>query len=194
MCYLWGLIFYYKYKWSTLFVECFDIWSTSNCIFFKDAKSDAYLSFTLHWKAVSLWNTVSRARKTFVMQVCGILMNNLLALPDLNFHWFLWAVKLFYLNHALSCIVMHCFVLQSKCVKDVWSFYLLYSLSFFSQHSLGDILSSDFYNDNDFIPALFTVLHATDVNIASGLRTEKEGPYIALLEVTYYTDVSILYH
>lgn len=89
---------------------------------------------------------------------------------------------------------MHCFVLQSKCVKDVWSFYLLYSLSFFSQHSLGDILSSDFYNDNDFIPALFTVLHATDVNIASGLRTEKEGPYIALLEVTYYTDVSILYH
>lgn len=51
-------------------------------------------------------------------------------------------------------------------------------------HSLGDILSSDFYNDNDFIPALFTVLHATDVNIASGLRTEKEGPYIALLEVS----------
>ena len=69
---------------------------------------------------------------------------------------------------------------------------ILYSLSFFSQHSLGDILSNDFYNDNDFIPALFTVLHATDVNIASGLRTEKEGPYIALLEVTYCTDVSIL--
>lgn len=69
---------------------------------------------------------------------------------------------------------------------------ILYSLSFFTQHSLGDILSSDFYNDNDFIPALFTVLHATDVNIASGLRTEKEGPYIALLEVTYCTDVSIL--
>ena len=69
---------------------------------------------------------------------------------------------------------------------------IIYSLSFFSQHSLGDILSSDFYNDNDFIPALFTVLHATDVNIASGLRTENEGPYIALLEVTYYTVISIL--
>ena len=69
--------------------------------------------------------------------------------------------------------------------RDAWLFYLLDSLSFFSQHSLGDILSSDFYNDNDVVPALFTMLHATDVHIASGLCTEREGPYIALLEVIY---------
>ena len=102
-----------------------------------------------------------------------------------------WAVELFYLYHSLSCIVLFSKHSVKRCMVIRFEI-ILYSLSFFSQHSLGDILSSDFYDDNDFIPALFTVLHATDVNIASGLRTENEGPYIALLEVTYCTDISIL--
>lgn len=40
---------------SALFAEWFEIWSTLTSIFFKAAKSDAYISFTLHWKAVSLF-------------------------------------------------------------------------------------------------------------------------------------------
>lgn len=50
-------------------------------------------------------------------------------------------------------------------------------------HSLGDLLSSDFYNDSDLIPAIFTMLHATDVQIASDLHIEGRGSFIALLEV-----------
>jgi len=61
---------------------------------------------------------------------------------------------------------------------DVYTSFTLH----WKMHSPGDLVSSDLHNSSETVPASFTMLHATDVEIGSRLNIQRGGSYIALLE------------